>query len=213
MSRDAGAGVLNDERELAALCVSYAMAVDRRDGDRFAALFVEDAELVVPDLPDDLRPVLVRTGTETLRSIPDGLRRFTKTFHEVLNREFTIEGGSATGTIYCVAHHLTAADKDRDRGRVGEGPGQGEGGHGCSVVHPISRRLPPHGERMAHRAAGAQPRVGGTATGGPDQLIVPVTWRSRPGTPHRNGVTQHDLAPALPVGAGSGPVPLCRIRR
>jgi hypothetical protein len=110
MSRDAGAGVLNDERELAALCISYALAVDGRDGDRLAGLFVEDGELVIPKVPVDLRPVLVRKGTETLRMIPDGLRRFTKTFHEVLNREFTIEGGTANGTVYCVAHHVTAAD-------------------------------------------------------------------------------------------------------
>ncbi|HEX4217257.1 MAG TPA: nuclear transport factor 2 family protein [Acidimicrobiales bacterium] len=110
MSRDAGAGTLNDERELAALCVAYAVAVDTRDGDRLAELFVEDGELVVPKVPVDLRPVLVRQGSEALRQIPDGLRRFTKTFHEVLNREFTIEGGAATGVVYCVAHHVTAAE-------------------------------------------------------------------------------------------------------
>lgn len=109
MSRDAGAGVLNDERELAALCVSYAGAVDGGDGDRLAGLFVEDGELVIPKVPSDLRPVLVRKGSETLRTIPDGLRRFAKTFHEVLNREFTIEGGTATGIVYCVAHHVTAS--------------------------------------------------------------------------------------------------------
>ena len=45
MSRDAGAGTLNDERELAALAISYAGAVDGRDGDRLAGLFVEDGEL------------------------------------------------------------------------------------------------------------------------------------------------------------------------
>ncbi len=113
MSRDAGAGALNDERELAALSISYALAVDGVDGERFAALFVDDGELAVPKVPADLRPVLVRTGTETLRSIPTGLRRhFTKTFHEVLNREFTVEGGTATGTVYCVAHHLTGARRD-----------------------------------------------------------------------------------------------------
>jgi hypothetical protein len=112
MSRDAGAGVLNDERELAALCISYALAVDGRDGERLAGLFVEDGELAIPKVPVDLSPVLVRKGTETLRTIPDGLRRFTKTFHEVLNREFTIEGGTATGTVYCVAHHVTAAEMD-----------------------------------------------------------------------------------------------------
>jgi hypothetical protein len=110
VSRDAGAGVLNDERELAALCVSYATTVDGRDGDRFVALFVEDGELVIPKVPADLRPVLVRKGAEVLRQVPDGLRRFTKTYHEVLNREFTIEGGTATGIVYCVAHHVTAAE-------------------------------------------------------------------------------------------------------
>ncbi len=120
MSRDAGAGTLNDERELAALAVSYAAAVDGRDGDRLAGLFVEDGELVIPKVPVDLRPVLVRKGSEVLRQIPEGLRRFTKTFHEVLNREFTIEGGTATGVVYCVAHHVTAADGD---GSGGDGSG------------------------------------------------------------------------------------------
>ena len=43
---------------------------------------------------------------------PTASDAFTKTFHEVLNREFTIEGGTATGTVYCVAHHLTAARRD-----------------------------------------------------------------------------------------------------
>jgi hypothetical protein len=122
VSRDAGAGTLNDERELAALCISYALAVDGGDGDRLAGLFVEDGELVIPKVPVDLRPVLVRKGTETLRTIPDGLRRFTKTFHEVLNREFTIEGGTANGTVYCVAHHVTAAgigETDADSGNEG----------------------------------------------------------------------------------------------
>ena len=119
MSRDAGAGVLNDERELAALCISYALAVDGRNGDRLAGLFVEDGELVIPKVPVDLSPVLVRKGTETLRTIPDGLRRFTKTFHEVLNREFTIEGGTATGTVYCVAHHVTAADGETNEATGG----------------------------------------------------------------------------------------------
>jgi ketosteroid isomerase-like protein len=110
MSRDAGAGTLNDERELAALAISYAAAVDGRDGDRLAGLFVDDGELVIPKVPVDLRPVLMRKGSEVLRQIPDGLRRFTKTYHEVLNREFIIEGTTATGVVYCIAHHVTAAE-------------------------------------------------------------------------------------------------------
>lgn len=121
MSRDAGAGTLNDERELAALVISYAAAVDGRDGDRLAGLFLEDGELVIPKVPVDLRPVLVRKGSEVLRQIPDGLRRFTKTFHEVLNREFTIEGGTASGVVYCVAHHVTAAEGGGTEATAGAG--------------------------------------------------------------------------------------------
>jgi ketosteroid isomerase-like protein len=131
MSSDAGAGTLNDERELAALAISYAAAVDGRDGDRLAGLFVEDGELVIPKVPADLRPVLVRKGSEVLRQIPDGLRRFTKTFHEVLNREFTIDGGTATGVVYCVAHHVTAAEGAQGDGT--EAPA-GTGADGTDAV-------------------------------------------------------------------------------
>jgi hypothetical protein len=133
MSRDAGAGTLNDERELAALAISYAGAVDGRDGDRLAGLFVEDGELVIPKVPVDLRPVLVRKGSEVLRQIPDGLRRFTKTFHEVLNREFTIEGGTATGIVYCIAHHVTAAEGEGTEGDKTEATA-GAGAKGTDAV-------------------------------------------------------------------------------
>ena len=154
VSRDAGAGTLNDERELAALVISYAAAVDGRDGDRLAGLFVEDGELVIPKVPVDLRPVLVRKGSEVLRQIPDGLRRFTKTFHEVLNREFTIEGGTATGVVYCIAHHVTAAEGE---GSEGEGSEEraGAGADGTDAVWYIryldDYRRTPAGWRIVRR--------------------------------------------------------------
>lgn len=154
MSRDAGAGTLNDERELAALVISYATAVDGRDGDRLAGLFVEDGELVIPKVPVDLRPVLVRKGSEVLRQIPDGLRRFTKTFHEVLNREFTIEGAIASGLVYCVAHHVTAAAGDRP---LGDGTEEkaGAGAPGTDAVWYIryldDYRRTPAGWRIVRR--------------------------------------------------------------
>jgi hypothetical protein len=99
---------LRDELALRALSTSYAAAADFRDGDRFAALFVEDGELVVPDYPVDFRPVLTRSGQERLRLIPDVLRQYPCTFHQVTNHEFAIDGDSAHGNVQCVAHHLTA---------------------------------------------------------------------------------------------------------
>lgn len=106
-----------DEEDLRALSVAYASAVDDRDGVRFAELFVADGALVVPRYPEELEPVVTRVGTEALRTIPEGLRRFDRTFHQVTNGQFTVEGDRASGEVQCTAHHLTAT------GRAGGPPG------------------------------------------------------------------------------------------
>jgi hypothetical protein len=121
---------LRDERALQALSASYAAAADSRDGDRFAALFVEDGELVVPNYPVDLGPVLTRSGQERLRLIPQALRPYRRTFHQVTNHEFAIDGDAANGDVLCVAHHLTTADSSASPPPVagtGSGEGSGEG--------------------------------------------------------------------------------------
>ena len=107
---------LQDEVELRGLSTSYASAVDFRDGDRFAALFIEGGELVVPDYPTDFRPVITRTGHEELCRIPGRLAHYRCTFHLVSNHEFAIDGDTANGNVKCVAHHLTAADPQPDPG-------------------------------------------------------------------------------------------------
>jgi hypothetical protein len=97
-----------DELELRGLSTSYAAAVDFRDGDRFAALFVEGGELVVPDYPAEFRPVITRTGHEQLCLIPKALEHYRCTFHQTSNHEFDIDGDTANGNVRGVAHHLTA---------------------------------------------------------------------------------------------------------
>jgi hypothetical protein len=100
-----------DESALRALSASYAAAADARDGERFAALFAPGAELVVPDYPRDLRPVVVRSGDE-LRRIPVTLGRYLRTLHQVTDWEFAAADGavSATGIVGCVAHHVRRSD-------------------------------------------------------------------------------------------------------
>jgi hypothetical protein len=98
-----------DEMALRALSVAYAAAADARDGERFAALFTADGALVIPHYPDDLRPVVTRAGAEALRLVPEGLRRFDRTFHQVTNSSFTLADGRARGEVQCTAHHLSAA--------------------------------------------------------------------------------------------------------
>jgi len=97
---------VSDEAALHALSLAYADAADRRDGDRFAALFLDDGVLEVPRFPDDLRPVVTRAGTDALSKVPGGLRRFDRTFHQVTNASFAVDGDRATGDVGCVAHHL-----------------------------------------------------------------------------------------------------------
>jgi hypothetical protein len=101
-------GTREDREALAGLSLAYASAVDHRDGDRLAALFVPEGELVVPSYPEDLAPVVTRAGTEALRRVPGGLGRFERTFHLVGNTSFSVAGDGATGEVQCIAHHLTA---------------------------------------------------------------------------------------------------------
>jgi hypothetical protein len=101
-----------DEEALRWLSAEYAAAVDRRDGQRFAALFVPEGALVVPDYPHGLAPVVVRSGRRVLERIPDGLRNYRRTFHQTSDHRYTVDGDRASGDVRCVAHHVSGhADK------------------------------------------------------------------------------------------------------
>jgi hypothetical protein len=108
-----------DEEALRALSTAYAAAVDTCDGAMLASLFVPEGELVVPNYPDDLRPTITRKGHEALRRLPDGLRRYHRTFHQVSNHIYAIEGDRATGEVQCVAHHVTGTGGRAEDGRAG----------------------------------------------------------------------------------------------
>jgi hypothetical protein len=92
---------------LEGLSTAYAAAVDDRDGDRLAALFVADGELVVPRYPDDLSPCVTRAGHAALRRVPEGLARYDRTFHVVTNHSYEVDGDRARGRVSCVAHHIS----------------------------------------------------------------------------------------------------------
>jgi hypothetical protein len=98
------------EVELRALSTAYAFAADAGDGARLAALFVPDGELVVPNFPTDLRPVVTRAGHEALGRIPEALRRYDRTFHLVGGAEFSVDGDEASGVVQCIAHHVIRGD-------------------------------------------------------------------------------------------------------
>ncbi len=128
--------------ELRWLSTEYGAAADDGDGERFARLFVADGELVVPNVPEDLRPVITRSGHDSLRRVPGGLRVYDRTFHQMSDHRYVLDGTTATGTVLCVAHHASSA--------VGSG-----GGHGTDTVWVIryhdSYRSTDSGWRFARR--------------------------------------------------------------
>ena len=107
--------------ELFALSAQYASAADQRDASRFVAVFTPDAELtVVVEGRDPSRP---NRGHEELAQIPGRLARYRRTFHVLGQAQYTLESddtdpASATGEVYCVAHHFTEADDGTRSDRV-----------------------------------------------------------------------------------------------
>jgi len=96
-SRD-GFASLRDELEIRDLSHRYARAVDRGETDAWRALFSAD---VVFQSGDSVR------GLEDVLRIPgDQLRRYRKTLHSVTTQNIVLDGATASGEVYCIAHHI-----------------------------------------------------------------------------------------------------------
>jgi len=113
---------MTDLDDLRRLSTGYAAAVDALDGDAFAVLFTTDGELWVPDPTRGTMPTICRAGTEELRRVPDGLSRYRSTRHRIGPTSYVVNGGTATGEVTGVAHHLSASPVASDTGPDG-GPG------------------------------------------------------------------------------------------
>ncbi len=99
---------MSDQAALGALSDAYALAVDARDGDGLAALFLPEGELVVGTV-DGTGVAAVCAGRDELRRVPDRLKRYERTAHAVGLRSYRVDGDRASGVVRCVAHHLLAA--------------------------------------------------------------------------------------------------------
>lgn len=104
-----------DRLDLADLVHRYAAAVDdRRFGD-VPELFTDTAELILPDPPRRLEPVLVKRGPDGIRAALAALDTVTRTQHEIVGEVYRSEPGHAAGRITCVAHHwMQTADGSTD---------------------------------------------------------------------------------------------------
>jgi SnoaL-like domain len=95
--------------DLAALSTAYFAATDALDHAQWASLFTSDGSFTaVYRLGEE--PFFVAKGHDQLRSVLVNNEQFPRTFHMMGNHSFAVDGESATGTVYCMAHHLLPGD-------------------------------------------------------------------------------------------------------
>jgi len=97
-----------DRIDIRELIDNYGYQADRRNADKQAALFTVNGllENYVTEPSDTVKPVSVFKGRKQLSDAFQTLKQFQQTFH--FNGQATIKtyGDSATGIVYCLAHHI-----------------------------------------------------------------------------------------------------------
>jgi hypothetical protein len=100
-----GLSYLLDRLALRDLVESYAFSVDGDDPASAALLFAPDGELRIFHA-GRAEPVRERIGREAIATAMAGLSRYDRTLHVVANQAVEIDGATATGHTYCLAHHV-----------------------------------------------------------------------------------------------------------
>jgi hypothetical protein len=101
-----------DLAALRQLSEHYALALDERAGDRFAAQFTADGRLLILH-GEGTEPVIEIQGSEELAGVPERfLSQYRATMHFVGNHTASVDGATGTGVTYCVAHHVSEDDED-----------------------------------------------------------------------------------------------------
>ncbi|ODR04228.1 hypothetical protein BHQ21_18520 [Mycobacterium sherrisii] len=99
-----------DRAALTDLVHRYAAGVDDRQFDAVAALFTDDAELIVPAPPDILTPVRAHRGRLAIATALAAVAAVTRTEHAIVGEVYDA-GPPLSDTLYgrvaCVAHHWT----------------------------------------------------------------------------------------------------------
>lgn len=117
-----------DATALRELAERYATGVDRRDAALFLSAFDADGSLLVFDPSESPTPNRTRRGRHELADVIGLIARYDRTFHLIGNSRYDVTGDTATGEVYCVAHHVAPANES------GPGPGPGSAAPGTDRV-------------------------------------------------------------------------------
>ena len=102
-----------DRLAIRELVDAYAHCADRRDADGQKSLFTEDTHFVVYMGGQGSEPTQVLDGREALTPVFDDLNRYQATMHFNGQSTIALDGDSATGESYCIAHHLFTENGER----------------------------------------------------------------------------------------------------
>jgi hypothetical protein len=95
-----------DRLAIRELVDAYAHCADRRDAGGQKSLFTEDTHFVVYMDGQGSEPTQTLDGREALTPVFDDLNRYQATMHFNGQSTIALDGDSATGESYCIAHHL-----------------------------------------------------------------------------------------------------------
>jgi hypothetical protein len=108
-SLEAAVTAMVTRAELRNLAERYAQAVDRRDREQFVGVFFPDAvvEVRLPGTSDD--ELMLQHGHDEIGPIIEFIKTYPKTMHMLGQSTYEFDGDTATGEVYCIAHHLDPA--------------------------------------------------------------------------------------------------------
>jgi hypothetical protein len=102
-----------DRLALRELFDAYAHCADRRDADGQKALFTDDTVFAVYMDGEKADPSYILHGREALTPVFDDLNRYEATTHFNGQSTVNLDGDSATGESYTIAHHVYTEDGSR----------------------------------------------------------------------------------------------------
>src|ERR1700730_12223967 len=97
---------LADQLAIRGLVDAYAYCADRRDATGQMALFSEDTEFLVYMDSSNPTPTQHLRGRAALAPVFDELNIYAATMHSNGQSTTVLDGDSASGVTYCMAHHV-----------------------------------------------------------------------------------------------------------
>jgi ketosteroid isomerase-like protein len=102
-----------DRLAIRELVDAYAHCADRRDAEGQKSLFTEDTHFVVYMNGQGSEPTQILDGRQALTPVFDDLNRYQATMHFNGQSTIALDGDTATGESYCIAHHLFTDNGER----------------------------------------------------------------------------------------------------